>query len=112
MNTSTVRAPAERPATQLRLKRSAVHVPPLENGMHLSSSEFLRRYWAMPEVKKAELIQGVVYMASPVRADVHAEPDGIIQTWLGIYATATPGLKHGINATVRLSPTIRRSPMV
>ena len=30
-------------------------IPPLENGAHLSAREFLRRYEAMPEVKKAEL---------------------------------------------------------
>ena len=32
----------------------------LENGAHLSASEFLRSYEAMPEVKKAELINGIV----------------------------------------------------
>jgi hypothetical protein len=40
---------------------------PLENGDHLSAAEFLRRYEAMPEVKKAGLINGIVYMGSPVR---------------------------------------------
>ena len=41
-------------------------VPPLQNGDHLSAREFLRRYQAMPEVKKAELVNGIVYMGSPV----------------------------------------------
>ena len=27
-------------------------------------------------------------MPSPVRADMHAQPDGLIQTWLGTYAIA------------------------
>ena len=49
--------------------------PPLENGDRLSSREFLRRYEAMPELKKAELIQGVVYMPSPVSAN-HSNPMG------------------------------------
>jgi len=40
--------------------------PPLENGARLTSREFLRHYEAMPDVKKAELIEGVVYMPSPV----------------------------------------------
>lgn len=40
-------------------------IPPLRQGDHLSADEFLRRYEAMPQVKKAELIQGVVYMPSP-----------------------------------------------
>jgi len=76
----------------------------LENGYHLSAFEFLRRYEASPEVKKAELINGIVYMASPVRADVHGEPDSLIQGWLFNYAVATPGVKSATNTTVRLGP--------
>jgi Uma2 family endonuclease len=79
-------------------------IPPLENGAHLTAAEFLRRYEAMPEVKKAELINGVVYMGSPVRLDQHGEPDGLVQTWLGNYSIATPGVKHAINSTARLNP--------
>ena len=74
----------------------------LENGAHLSASEFLRRYEAMPEVQKAELINGIVYMASPVRVDQHGEPDSLLQTWLGTYAIATPGVKSATNSTTRL----------
>jgi hypothetical protein len=33
-------------------------VPPLRDGDHLTVSEFLCRYQAMPEVTKAELIAG------------------------------------------------------
>ncbi len=79
-------------------------IPPLEPGAHLSASEFLRRYEAMPEVKKAELISGIVYMASPVRLDQHGEPDNLIQTWLGNYSIATPGVKAAANSTLRLGP--------
>ena len=32
---------------------------PLENGERLTAPEFMRRYEAMPEVKKAELIEGI-----------------------------------------------------
>ena len=39
---------------------------PLEHGDHLTREEFERRYEAMPHVRKAELIEGVVYMPSPV----------------------------------------------
>jgi Uma2 family endonuclease len=86
-------------------QRRAHAVPPLENGDHLSATEFLRRYSAMPEVKKAELIQGQVYlMASPVRADQHGDPDSFIQGCLFNYAAATPGVKASVNATVRLGP--------
>jgi Uma2 family endonuclease len=79
-------------------------VPPLENGDHLSAHEFLRRFEAMPELKKAELIQNIVHMASPVRTDLHGEPDGLIQTWLGLYASRHPGVRHATNATLRLGP--------
>jgi Putative restriction endonuclease len=77
-------------------------VPPLENGDRLTSREFLRRYQAMPGVKKAELIEGIVYMGSPVRIEQHAKPDGIVQTWLGTYAARTPGTENATNATSRL----------
>jgi hypothetical protein len=33
----------------------------------LTRQEFERRYPAMPQIKKAELIEGVAYVASPVR---------------------------------------------
>ncbi len=81
-----------------------ITIPPLENGDHLSASEFLRRYEAMPAVKKAELIQGIVYMASPVRIAEHGEPDGIINTWLGTYAAHHGGVRHAINTTLLLGP--------
>src|SRR5262245_28517129 len=76
---------------------------PLENGEHLSAREFLRRYEAMPELKKAELIRGIVYMGSPVRAREHGKPDALIQTWLGVYTNHTPGVDHAINSTTCLS---------
>jgi Uma2 family endonuclease len=83
---------------------SKASVSPLENGAHLGASEFLRRFEAMPEVKKAELINGIVYMGSPVRLDQHGEPDGLVQTWLGTYAVATKGVGHATNTSVRLGP--------
>ncbi len=75
---------------------------PLENGDTLTRCEFERRYAAMPHVKKAELIEGIVYMASPLRFEPHAEPHADLITWLGIYKVATPGTRLGDNSTVRL----------
>jgi Uma2 family endonuclease len=77
-------------------------VPELENGDHLSRTEFERRYRAMAEVKKAELIEGVVYMPSPVRARKHGQPHSDIVTWLGTYVAAMPGVMACDNTTVRL----------
>jgi Uma2 family endonuclease len=88
----------------LRGHRTSGRTPPLQNGDHLSAQEFLRRYEAMPEVKRAELINGIVYMGSPVRIDQHGEPDGLIQGWLCNYSLATPGVKHATNSTTRLGP--------
>ncbi len=39
-------------------------VPLLHPGDRLSRAEFERRYLAQPDIKKAELIEGVVYMPS------------------------------------------------
>lgn len=78
------------------------HIPALENGDHLSAREFLRRYEAMPELKKAELIQGIVHMASPVRLDLHGKPDNLIQGWLCLYAALHPEVTAATNVTVRL----------
>ncbi|MEB3355551.1 MAG: Uma2 family endonuclease [Synechococcales bacterium] len=77
-------------------------VPPLESGDRLTRHEFERRYRAMPQVKKAELVEGVVYVASPVRMMRHARPHGRVITWLGTYEAATPGVMVGDNPTVRL----------
>ena len=76
--------------------------PILESGDRLIRSEFERRYTAMPHLKKAELIEGVVYVASPVRIRRHANPHGKMITWLGVYEAATPGVMMGDNPTVRL----------
>jgi len=68
----------------------------------LTRTEFERRYAAMPNVKKAELIEGIVYIASPVRADVHGIPHVKLATLLQVYATKHPDLLVADNATVRL----------
>lgn len=78
------------------------NIPPLESGDRLTSSEFERRYQAMSPLKKAELIEGVVYVASPVRASRHGRPHAKIITWLGTYSAATPLVDVADNATVRL----------
>ena len=80
----------------------AISTAPLESGDRLTRQEFERRYLASPHIRKAELVEGVVYVASPVRATRHGRPHGIIMTWLGNYCTATPGVDLLDNATVRL----------
>lgn len=75
---------------------------PLENGDRLTRQEFERRYAARPDIKKAELIEGVVHMPSPVRFASHGEPHSWILAWLTTYSAATPGVRVADNATVRL----------
>lgn len=84
----------------------------LESGDRLTAQEFERRYQAMPHLKKAELIEGVVYVASPVHVSVHAEPHSTLNGWLWMYAVQTPGVRVADNATVRLDPDNHLQPDV
>ena len=93
-------------------------IPPLRNGDHLTADEFLRRYDAMPHLKKAELIDGRVYldspdsyptvrgdlMASPVSFEEHSAPHFDLITWLGLYRSMTRGVRGGDNGTIRFDP--------
>jgi Uma2 family endonuclease len=88
-------------ATERAHEKPALQVSRLENGDHLSRAEFERRYEAMPDLKKAELIEGVVYLGSPVRV-VHGQPHGAVVTWLGVYSAATLGVDLMDDTTVRL----------
>jgi hypothetical protein len=77
-------------------------LPPLESGDHLTRHEFERRYEAMPHLKKAELIEGVVYIPSPPRWHHHAVPHAELICWLGTYRAFTPGVQVGANGSIRL----------
>jgi Uma2 family endonuclease len=79
-------------------------IPPLQAGDLLTRREFERRYEAMPHIKKAELIEGVVYMGSPVHVEAHASPHANMVGWLTVYRAATPGIRLADNATLRLDP--------
>ncbi len=76
-------------------------IPPLQNGDHLDWDEFERRWDAMPLLKRAELIEGVVFM-SPAAEEFHAEPFFDLGAWMGVYRAATPGLVGANEATVKL----------
>ncbi len=79
-------------------------IPPLENGDKLTRDEFERRYDAMPNLKKAELIEGIVYIPMPprVRFEHHGKQHFQLIAWLGYYSAFTPGTEGGDNATVKL----------
>jgi len=71
---------------------------PLVAGQRLKREEFLRRWEAMPEVKRAELIGGIVYMPSPVSLS-HGDHDSLVIAWLVNYTRRTPGCQACNNAT-------------
>jgi len=77
-------------------------IPLLENGDQLTRFEFETRYQRMPHLKKAELIEGIVYMGSPLRIEQHGNPHAHVITWLGIYEALTSGVQTGDNCTVIL----------
>ncbi|MFN6517256.1 MAG: Uma2 family endonuclease [Nostoc sp. CreGUA01] len=78
-------------------------IPLLQNGDKLTLYEFERRYNAMPNLKKAELIEGIVYiMPAALRFRSHGQPHGWIFGWLFTYEAATPGVASAIEPTVRL----------
>jgi Uma2 family endonuclease len=76
--------------------------PGLQSGDRLTRPEFERRYAAAPHIKKAELIEGIVYVASPLRHELHGKPHSRIITWLGVYQSLTPGVDLSDIPTVRL----------
>lgn len=77
-------------------------VPRLEQGDCLTRDEFERRYECMPSLKKAELIEGMVYIPSPPRIKQHAGPQADLVGWLGFYHAYSAGLCVVDNATIRL----------
>jgi Uma2 family endonuclease len=74
----------------------------LETGDRLSRAEFERRYDASPNLKKAELLRGVVFVPSPVRMELHAQQHFRLGGWIAHYEFLTSGTRGGDNATVRL----------
>lgn len=76
--------------------------PPLNSGDRLTRAQFERIYAAHPEIKKAELIEGVVYVPSPTRHREHGKPHFHTIGWLNLYSAATPGVEGSDNATLRL----------
>ena len=63
----------------------------------------------MPQLKKAELIRGIVYMGSPVTTS-HGRPHVIMSTWMGFYFAHTPGLECVDNTTVRFDEESEAQP--
>jgi hypothetical protein len=56
----------------------------------------------MPNLKKAELIEGGVHVRSPVRQRHHGRQQSHLHFWLSAYEGNTPGVEVGDNSSVRL----------
>jgi hypothetical protein len=103
LRVSTESAPAEASVFDrvLIMATVAEQVQPLCQGDNLDRDEFMRRWEALPEIKKAELIGGIVYMPSPILVD-HGDADVNVAGWLMVYEVATPGRASGHNTTAYL----------
>lgn len=77
-------------------------IPPLEPGDRLTRDEFERRYNAMPDLKKAELIEGEVHMAAAVKFEQHGYPHSTLMGCLFLYAAETGGVVAGDNTSLKL----------
>ena len=98
MTSASAVSPARSATERLR---DTTRTPTLKSGDRLARSEFERRYALRPDLKKAELIEGIVRMPSPVSL-AHSGPHAMIQGVLLVYSAFTPGVRCEDNATVRL----------
>jgi Uma2 family endonuclease len=78
-------------------------LPPLENGDHMDQKTFHERYEAMPEDVRAELIGGIVFMASPQKLP-HGRTNKNVGRWLDLYEDATEGTESVAAVTNLLGP--------
>src|SRR5262245_51716684 len=81
----------------------------LESGDQLTQAEFHSLYQETPEDFRAELIGGIVYVASPLRRRhgiEHLKLGSIVFT----HMSATPGVEGGDNATVLLGDDAEPQP--
>jgi Uma2 family endonuclease len=93
MSTATVAKPKGR-RRNVRAPSSALGgwAPRLANGYRLSQPEFHRRYEQLPEDVRAELIEGLVFMSTPLSVE-HARATKAVLHWLAVYETNTPGVE-------------------
>jgi Uma2 family endonuclease len=82
----------------------AEDVMPLESGDRLTREEFHRRYCANPQIRRADLVLGVVYVPSPMRYDKHDAQTNSVIGWLFTYAVNRPAIRRGNSATIFLGP--------
>jgi hypothetical protein len=89
-------------STLTRPTTPAIFTPiELQNGDRMNREEFHRAYEQAPKHFRAELIGGVVYVASPLRRR-HSTHHNRLGMVFSLYELNTPGTEAGDNATVIL----------
>jgi len=81
----------------------------LATGDHMTREEFHRVYAGSPEDFHAELIGGIVYVASPLKRR-HSTCHALLAGLFAAYAARTPGVEVGDNATVLLGDDAEPQP--
>jgi Uma2 family endonuclease len=97
------------PVSRKKSSQELRRLPPLENGDRLDQPTFHERYKAMPPHVRAELIGGIVYMASPQKKQ-HGRGQATLVWWLGEYKTATAGTEVLVGSTSILGPESEPEP--
>src|SRR5262245_15650999 len=88
-----------------------VTTPALVEGERLEQPEFHRRYEQGPPEARAELIDGVVFMPSPV-GRAHGRAHALPIVWLDRYVEMTPGVEVLVDATAILGTATEVQPDV
>ncbi|MEX2212961.1 MAG: Uma2 family endonuclease [Phycisphaeraceae bacterium] len=83
-------------------RRPSSKLPPLEAGDRLTATEFLRYCDDETAPKRAELINGVVRIMSPINYAFHSNPHANLLGWLSFYTALTPGVAVGAPSSMRL----------
>jgi len=84
--------------------------PPLQAGDRLTREQFEERYAAMPHLKKAELIEGEVFIQPPISFGHHGRHTDDLAWFVREYTRATAGTDSGLQSTVRLDANNERQP--
>ena len=74
----------------------------MKPGDRLTGDEFEQWHRVLSSLKRAELIEGIVHVPSPLLTVDHALPHSLVVAWLGTYVAATSRLYLGDHAMVRL----------
>jgi Uma2 family endonuclease len=82
----------------------------LNHGDRMTREELHRRYLLRPDIHRAELIDGVVYVPSSPRGDEHGEPHGFVMHWLGHYRLGVPNLRCMDSTTLLLDGGVEVQP--